>query len=88
MVYQNNKLKMVIQWKRWMATKIHLDHSSPLRNQWSPLHQVPLGDKETSDKSKYWCVSCLVEEVVLPSLLKDVMNMLLEGLDPFNHIVA
>jgi hypothetical protein len=26
MVYQNQRLKMVIQWKRWMATKIHLDH--------------------------------------------------------------
>ena len=31
MVYQTHKLKMAIQWKRWMATEIHLDHSSPLR---------------------------------------------------------
>jgi len=25
MVYRNHRLKMVFQWKRWMATKIHLD---------------------------------------------------------------
>jgi hypothetical protein len=76
---------MVIQWKRWMATEIHLDHSSPLKKKWSPLHQVSLGDKETSAKSEAWCVACLVEEVVLLSLLKAVMNLLLEGLSPFNQ---
>jgi hypothetical protein len=75
----------VIQWKRWMATEIHLDHSSPLRKQWSPLRQVPLGDGETSSKSKSWCVACLTEEVVLLSLLKDVTSLLLEGLDSFNQ---
>jgi hypothetical protein len=85
MVYQNHKLKMVIQWKRWMATEIHLDHSSPLRKQWSPLRQVPLGDRETSAKSEAWCDAFLVEEVVMLSLLKDVMNFLLEGLDSFNQ---
>jgi hypothetical protein len=76
---------MVIQSKRWMATKIHLDHSSPLSKQWSPLLQVPLGDEETSTKSKSWCTACLAEEVVLLSLLKDVTSMLLEGLDPVNQ---
>jgi hypothetical protein len=85
MVYQNHRLKMVIQWKRWMATEIHLDHSSPLRKQWSPLHQVPMGDGETSAKSEAWCVAFLAEEVVLLSLLKVVMNLLLEGLDLFNQ---
>jgi hypothetical protein len=25
MVYQNYRLEMLIQWKRWMATDIHLD---------------------------------------------------------------
>jgi hypothetical protein len=85
MVYQNHMLKMVIQWKRWMATEIHLDHSSHLMKQLSPLHQVTLGDRETSSKSEAWCVACLVEEAVMLSLLKAVMNLLLEGLDPFNQ---
>jgi hypothetical protein len=26
MVYQNHMIEMLIQWKRWMATEIHLDH--------------------------------------------------------------
>jgi hypothetical protein len=62
-----------------------MDHSSPLRKQWSPLRQVPLGDGETSAKSEAWCATFLVEEVVLLRLLKDFMNLLLEGLDPFNQ---
>jgi hypothetical protein len=85
MVYQNHRLKMVIQWKRWMATEIHLDHSSPLRKKWSPLRQVPLGNGDTSSKSEAWCVACLVEEVIMLSLLKDVMNLLLKGLDLFEQ---
>jgi hypothetical protein len=68
-----------------MAIEIHLDHSSPLRKQWSPLRQVPLGDGETYAKSEAWCVACLAEEVVLLNLLKVVMNLLLEGLNPFNQ---
>jgi hypothetical protein len=68
-----------------MATEIHLDHSSPLRKQWSPLCQVPMGDGETSTKSEAWCDACLAKEVVLLSLLKVVMNLLLEGLDLFNQ---
>ena len=85
MVYQNRRLKMVIQWKRWMATEIHMDHSSPLRKKWSPLLQFPLGDKVTYAKSEAWRIACLIEEVVLLSLLKVVMNLLLEGLNPFNQ---
>ena len=85
MVYQNHRLKMVIQRKRWMATKIHLDHSSPLRKQCSPLCQVPLRDGETSAKFEAWCIACLAEEVIFLSLLKDVVNLLLEGLDLFNQ---
>jgi hypothetical protein len=54
MVYRNHRIEMLIQWKRWMATKIHLDHSSPLRKQWYPLHQVPLGDGENFSKNKPW----------------------------------
>jgi hypothetical protein len=53
MVYQNHRLEMLIQWKRWMATEIHLDHSSPLRNKWSSLRQVPLGDGD-SIESEPW----------------------------------
>jgi hypothetical protein len=75
---------MVIQWKRWMAIEIHIDHSSPLRKEWSPLCQVPLGDGETSSKSEAWCVSFLAKEVVMLSLLKAIMNLLLEGLNQFN----
>ena len=82
MVYQNHRLKMVIQWKQWMAIEIHLYHSSPLRKQWSPLRQVPLRDRESSLEA--WCAAFLAEEVVLLSLLKVVMNLLLEGLNPFN----
>ena len=85
MVYQDHRLEMLIQWKRWLATEIHLDHSSPLKKKRSPLCQVPLGDGETSARSEAWCVSCLAEKVVLLSLLKAVMNLLLEGLDPFNQ---
>jgi hypothetical protein len=84
MVYQNHMLKMVIWWKRWMATEIHLDHSSPLRKQWCPLCQVPMGDGETSAKFEAWYVACLAEEIILLGLLKVVMNLLLEGLDLFN----
>jgi hypothetical protein len=85
MVYQNHRLKMVIQWKRWMATEIHLDHSCPLRKQCSPLRKDPLGDSETSAKSEAWCNAFFAEEVVMLSLLKAVMNLLLEGLNPSNQ---
>jgi hypothetical protein len=57
----------------------------PPRKEWSPLCQVPLGDEDTSTKSEAWCVAFFNEEVVLLSLLKVVMNLLLEGLDLFNQ---
>jgi hypothetical protein len=85
MFFQNHRLKMVIQWKRLMAIEIHLDHSSPLKKKWSPLHRFPLGDGETYSKFESWCVSCLAKEVVMLSLLKVVMNLLLEGLDLFDQ---
>jgi hypothetical protein len=84
MVYENHRLKMVIPWKRWMAIEIPIDHSSPFRKQWSTLHQVPMGDGETSAKFEAWCTACLSEEVVILSLLKVVMNLLLE-LDLLNQ---
>ena len=60
-----------------MATEILLDHSSPLQKQWSPLRQASMEDGETSTKFQAWCVSFLVEVVVI--------NLLLEGLDMFNQ---
>jgi hypothetical protein len=54
MVYQNHRLEMLILWKRWLATEIHLDHSSPLMKQWSPLRQVCSGDGETSIEYEPW----------------------------------
>ena len=41
MVYQNHGLKMVIQWKRWMATEIHLDQVS-----WNYMFQVSTKKKD------------------------------------------
>jgi hypothetical protein len=79
------QLKMVIQWKRWMAIEIHLDHSSPFRKKWSTLCQIPFGYGETYAKSEAWCIACLAMEDVLLSLLKVVMNLLLKGLDSFNQ---
>ena len=75
---------MLIEWKMWFTTKIHLDHSSPLRKKWSPLCQVPSGDGETFVESKSWLVACLVEVDVLLVIFiwRDVMNML-EVFDPF-----
>jgi len=49
------------------------------------LHQVPMGDGDTSTKSEAWCVAFLVEEIVLLSLLNIVINLLLEGLDLINQ---
>jgi hypothetical protein len=88
MVYQNHRLKMVIQWKMWMATEIHLDHSSPLRKKWSPLHQVTLGYEDTSAKYEAWCDTFLVEEFFMLSLLKVFMNLLLEGWIYSTNIVS
>ena len=68
-----------------MAIEIQMDHSSTLRKKWSPLCQAPLRGGENYDKYEAWCVACLAEEVVMLSLLKDVMNLLLERLDLFNQ---
>jgi hypothetical protein len=40
----------LIHWNRWVAIDIHLDNSSPLRNKWHPLLQVPTSYEETSDE--------------------------------------
>ena len=69
-------------WRRWVATDIHLDKSSLLRNQWSSLRQVPVEDFAESEP---WWVACLAAKVVLLSLLKVVMNLWVEGLDLFNQ---
>ena len=50
---------------RWLATNIHLDHSSPLRKKWSPLHWVPPWDEETSAELGPWWATCPSEGVGL-----------------------
>lgn len=42
------------KWNWWVATNIHLDHSSLLRKQWTPLRWVPPWDEETSAKLGPW----------------------------------
>jgi hypothetical protein len=39
--YQKCQKTVLSQMERWAATDTHLDHSSPLKKQWSPLRQVP-----------------------------------------------
>ena len=49
-IKETGKLKETMvgsKWNRWVATNILLDHSSPLRKQWSPLRWVPPWDEET-----------------------------------------
>jgi len=41
---ETKKLKEIMvgaKWNRRVVTNIHLDHSSPIRKQWSPLRLVP-----------------------------------------------
>ena len=47
------------KWNRWEATNIHLDHSSSLRNQWSPLPWSPPWDEENFTKLGPWWTTCL-----------------------------
>ena len=72
-------------WRRWVATNIHLDQSSLLRKQWSPLHWVPGGEGKVIAESESWWSACLAGEVALLSLLKAITNLWLEGLDLFNQ---
>ena len=70
------------QWNRWVAIDIHVDQSSPLTKKWSQLHQGP--GEAFAESERLW-VACLAEEARPLSLLKVVMNLLLEGLDPFKR---
>ena len=72
-------------WRRWVATDIHLDQSSRIRKQWSPLHWVHGGEGKAIVESESWWVACLVGTVALLGLLKVVMNLWLEWLDLFNQ---
>jgi hypothetical protein len=56
---------MLIQWKRWVVIDIHMDHSSPLRMQWSSLCQVLAVDGEASIEFESEWAIYLVEEIVL-----------------------
>ena len=51
------------KWNRRVATNIHLDHSSPLKKQWSPLRWVPAWDEETSVELGPWWTTCLTARV-------------------------
>ena len=63
-------------WKWWVATDIHLDQSSLLRKQWSPLRRVPGGEGKAFVESASWWVACLAGDVVLLSLWKSITNLL------------
>jgi hypothetical protein len=65
-----------------VATDFLLDQSYPLRKQWYSLYEVT---DEAFVESRSWRFSFFDEEVVLLNLWKVVMNLLLEGLDPFNQ---
>jgi hypothetical protein len=60
-------------WNRWVATDVHLDQSSLLRKQWSPLCLISRGEGEE------------VGEVAFLGLWKVVENLMFEGLDLFNQ---
>ena len=53
------------RWTSQVATNIHLDHSSPLRKQWSPFHWVPPWDGETFAELGPWWATCHCEGVGL-----------------------
>jgi hypothetical protein len=53
----------------------------------SPFHQVPMRDGEYFSKYESWRVGFLVDDFFMLSLLKDVMNLLLEGLDMCNQLL-
>ena len=63
-------------WKRWVAPDIHLDQSSLLRKQWSPLRWFPGAEGKTFVESASWWVACLAGDVTLLSLWKSVTNPL------------
>ena len=73
-------------WKRWLALDIHLDQSSLLRKQWSPMRWVPRGEGKAFVESTSWWAACLVREVTLLSLWNSVTNLWLEGLDLFSSL--
>ncbi len=53
------------KWNWQVATNIHLDHSFPLRKQWSPFFWVPPWDEETSTELGPWWATCIGEGVGL-----------------------
>jgi len=52
--YQKCQKTILSQMERWAATDTHLDHSSPLKKQWSPLRQVPREDGGTAAEFGSW----------------------------------
>ena len=68
--------------KRWVATDIHLDQSSLLRKQWSPLRWVLRGEGKAFVEYASWWAAFLPGDVALLSLWKFGTNLL--RLRPFN----
>ena len=56
---QNVRKLFWASWKRWVATDIHLDQSSLLRKQWSPLRWGPPLDEEISAEFGPGWATCL-----------------------------
>jgi len=57
------------KWDRWVATNIHLDHSSSLRKQWSPLRGVP----PSVELGPWWAVlQSLMCPVMVGSMVEGV----------------
>ena len=83
--YQNCLKLFWASFKSWVAIDIHLDQSSLLRKQWSPLCWVLGGEGEAFTESESWWAPCLAGDVVLLGLWKAVKNLLLEGLNLFNR---
>jgi len=68
-----------------LSTDIHLEQSSLLRKQCTPLRWVPGGEGEAFTEFEYWWAACLAGDVVLLGLWKVFTNLLLEGLNLFNR---
>lgn len=49
------------RWNRKVLTNIHLDHSYPLRNKWSPLCEEPPWGEEIYVEFGPWWTTCLGE---------------------------
>ena len=73
----NEKLSRGSNWNRWVDTNIRMDQSSPLRNQWSPLHWVPPSEEISTEFGPGWD-TCLGAGVALLWQLDKVGSFVVE----------